>query len=286
MINPNRKKKMTISIRKSKTIYLYAYSIFLILSLSNCRETAKWSFERELSLINIKPVGLTIANKQIWISDVLNNRIITLDFDGNQLHEYKDFIRPMHISNDGHKIYVPEYLSDQIKIIEKDKVDSIKIDVNLDAPAGIAVHNNMIAIADFFNHRIILIDGDDTFILGKEGHGKGELYYPTDVEIHGQLIFVADAYNNRVQIFNKNGESIKIISEKEKINAALGIEINKDHLFVTDFENSRILIYDLKGKLLNSINKHLDHPTDLVIDRDTMYVINHGSASISVFERD
>jgi len=66
----------------------------------------------------------------------------------------------------------------------------------------------------------------------------------------------------------------------------VGIEINKDHLFVTDFENSRILIYDLKGKLLNSINKHLDHPTDLVIDRDTMYVINHGSASISVFERD
>ncbi len=78
----------------------------------------------------------------------------------------------------------------------------------------------------------------------------------------------------------------KIQSVKEKINAALGIEINKDHLFVTDFENSRILIYDLKGKLLNSINKHLDHPTDLVIDRDTMYVINHGSASISVFERD
>jgi len=192
-----------------KTIYLYAFFIFLTLSLSNCRPTVKWSFEREFSLTNIKPVGIAITENQIWISDVLNNRIITFDLDGNQLHEYTDFKRPMHISNDGLKIYVPEYLSDKIKIIEKDKVDSIKIDIKLDAPAGIAVHNNMIAIADFFNHRIILKDRDNTIVLGEKGHGK--------------------------------------------------------------------------GKLLSSINTHLDHPTDLVIEKDTMYVINHGSASISVF---
>ncbi len=143
----------------------------------------------------------------------------------------------------------------------------------------------MLAIADFFNHRIVLKEREDTFILGEEGHGNGELYYPTDVEIHGQLIFVADAYNNRVQVFNKNGKSVRIIAEKEKINAALGIEINRDHLFVTDFENNRIFIYNLKGRLLNSINTHLDRPTDLVIEKDTMYIINHGTSSISVFER-
>jgi hypothetical protein len=277
---------MTISIQKLKTNCLYFLFIFLTLSLRNCRPTAEWSFDREISLDNVKPVGLAIANKQIWISDVLNNRIITIDFDGNQLRDYPNFRRPMHISNDGLKIYVPEYLSDKIKVIEQEKVDIIKMDVILDAPSGVVVQNNIIAIADFFNHRIILKDVDDAFIFGKQGHGRGELYYPTDVEIHGHLIFVADAYNNRVQIFTKNGDSVRIIAEKEKIKAALGIEIYKDQLFVTDFENSRILIYELNGKLLNSINTHLDHPTDLVIEKDTMYIINHGGSSISVFERD
>ncbi|MCZ6701638.1 MAG: hypothetical protein O6940_01215, partial [Ignavibacteria bacterium] len=145
------------------------------------------------------------------------------------------------------------------------------------------VNDSLIAVVDFYNHRIILQGKDDIILIGKEGHNEGELYYPTDAALVDVKIYVADAYNNRVQVFDYDGNSLQIIGDRDKINVATGIEVTDDNIFVTDFEGNRILIYDLNGKLIYIINEHLNKPTDIDVIGEKLFVSNYGSGSVAIF---
>ncbi len=149
-------------------------------------------FSNELHLDNIGPVGIIYWNGNIWLSDADNNRLVVIAKDGKILNDYFPFQRPMHISNFHSKIYVPEYLSDTIKIISDVGIDFFHLLEIPDAPSAVDVNNDIVVVSDFYNHRIILQDRNHTRIIGKEGHDIGELYYPTDVALYNSLIYVAD----------------------------------------------------------------------------------------------
>ena len=166
--------------------------------LSSCQFSEEWVLEKAISLENVKPIGLVGSNQNLWISDVAHNRIVKTDLEGKVIEEYLDIERPMHIALHQSRIYVPEYTTDTIKVIADGKTEVLPLDEKPDAPGGIAVSDKIIAVADFYNHRIIVQTADATITFGKEGHNPEELYYPTDVDIHGGKIFVADAYNNRM----------------------------------------------------------------------------------------
>jgi len=243
----------------------------------------QWKFVREIKIDSISPTGLQTDGEYLWISDAKNNRVIKTDLDGSIIIEYPDIKRPMHLSLYNSKIYVPEYLTDKIKIINDDEIEEYPLEEKPDAPAGVFVNDSLIAVVDFYNHRIILQAKDHITLIGEEGHKKGKLYYPTDVVLVNDKIYVADAYNNRVQVFDYNGNVLKVIGNKEKINVAMGIEVTDDNIFVTDFEGNRILIYDLDGKLIHIINEHLNKPTEISVSNSRMYVSNYAGSSVSLF---
>lgn len=245
----------------------------------------EWKFVKQIKLDNISPIGLQADGKYLWISDAKNNRVIKTDLDGSIVKKYPDIKRPMHLSLYNSKIFVPEYLTDNIITITEGKIETLQLNEKPNAPSGISVNDSVMAVADFYNHRIILIKKGNIKIIGKEGHKKGELYYPTDVALVNDKIYVADAYNNRVQVFDYNGNALKVIGDKDKINVATGIEVTDNNIFITDFEGNRILIYDLNSKLIYIINKHLNKPTDISISENKMYVSNYAGSSISVFEQ-
>jgi len=269
-----------------KSSFLNLFGVLLLFLLfTSCNNNEQWKFNKEIKLNDIQPIGIVYDKGNLYLSDVKNNRLVQVDLDGNIIKEYDSLQRPMHFSiNDG-KIYVPEYLTDKIKILFAGKTENLALLDTLNAPSGVDVNGSDIAVADFYNHRIILqIKGKSTPI-GKEGHGKGELYYPTDVEIFNDKIYVADAYNNRVQVFNKQGESLQIIGDKDSINTATGIAITDKNIFSTDFENNRILIYDHLGKRIQILTEKLNQPTDIFISGNTMYVANYKGQSVVVFEK-
>jgi len=239
--------------------YILGISLSSLIFIS-CNSSTEWTFNGEIPLDDITPIGIIYENESLWLSDVKNNRVVNINLKGEILKEYKGFQRPMNISKSGSRIYVPEYLTDAIKVIDKDKIAILGFSETLDAPGGVDVEGNLIAVADFFNHRVILQDGQNITIIGEEGHEDGKLYYPTDVELYNDKIFVADAYNNRVQVFDKTGKSIKIIGWQENIDVATGIALNNKRVFVTDFEGNRILIYDLEGNLLQILTDHFNKP--------------------------
>jgi len=244
----------------------------------------EWKFVRLISLDSISPIGIVAQNNFLWVSDVANNQIVKINLDGKQLNSIKGFQRPMHLDIDKNKIYVPEYTSDTIQIWDNGTKTTLSIKEKPDGIGGVSVKGKTIAIADFYNNRIILQQDKKTTIIGKEGHDDGELYYPTDVQITNNLIYVADAYNNRVQVFDWEGNHKQIIGWNEHIKVATGLKVTENQVFIADFEGDRVLIYSLYGKLLQILNNNFNQPTDIEIVGNTMYVVNFKGKSITIFE--
>lgn len=267
---------------KSKRDRRLSFLLGIVL-LFGCRTPEKWVFLEEISLNDITPIGLIATDQHFWLSDVANNRIVKTDLKGNIIEEYAGFERPMHIALYQSKVYVLEYTTDALKVLIDGKTETLSLDEKPDAPSSVAVSEKGIAIADFYNHRVLFQANGSTTIIGKEGHNPGELYYPTDVEIYDGKIYVADAYNNRVQVFDQVGNFLQIIGETDGIQVATGIHFANQSLFVTDFEGNRILIYDLNGNLKQILHDYLNQPTDVYIHLDKMFVSNYGSNSILIF---
>jgi DNA-binding beta-propeller fold protein YncE len=276
------------------TVYHTKYTTIVItLALSagvllfSCFEKPKsqWNFKEVVELKGIAPVGIAIDGNYIWLSDPDHKRVVKTDLRGNILEEITRLERPMHITLSERKLYVPEYLNDSIRVIDGGKDTYLRIKTKLDAPAGVAVGDGTVAIADFYNHRVLLIEDDNELSLGSEGHGPGELYYPTDVEIYQDLIYVADAYNNRVQVFNKSGASVQIIGTNDHIQVASGISVATNEIYISDFDGNRILIYSKNGVLLQELKLGMANPSDIAYNDHQILIANYGNSSIAIFEK-
>lgn len=259
--------------------------IIIIIFASACQNSKDWKYSKSIQLGKITPIGFTYFQDNIWISDGDHNQIVKISKTGKVLQEFKGFERPMHISSSANSIFIPEYGSDKIAEFKNQKKTFLEIPDSLDAPAGIWIYEKEIAIADFYNHRILYFDGKKWKSIGRKGKKKGEFFYPTDVQITKDKIFVADAYNNRIQVLNKEGKVLNVIGENEKMNASTGLFVSKKQIFVTDFENNRLLIYNHSGVLEQEIKQNLNKPTDVMLVQNKLFVANYKSKNFIVFEK-
>lgn len=260
---------------------------FIILVLLGCNQTPKeWKFKEKIMLNGINPLGILVDGKGMWLSDVDRNRLVHTDMRGNIDFTQNELQRPMHISMENEKVFIPEFLDDRISTLSRNLLDSLQIDSDLDAPAGIDISGNVQVIVDFYNHQLVLVVNGKTSIIGEKGHADGELNYPTDVALYGHKIFVADAYNNRVQVFDYEGNVLKVIGWQEKIRVAAGLTISENRVFVTDFHGNRVLIYDFDGQLIKILEEQFDRPTDVYVLENILYVANYKGGFISVFKNE
>lgn len=271
------------------------YTIFLgalVLSIlwTGCQsEQAEplWQLQSEIQLGEFSPIGIAYLDSTIWLSDGDRNQLGNWSQQGEMIDLITGFDRPMHIAAfDGH-IYVPEYGSDSIRIVSAGTIDgSLELTDSLDAPAGIHYDQEGIAIADFYNHRILVkaSSSGEWQSFGSEGNGIGEFYYPTDVQIKDGLLYVADAYNNRVQILDFSGNTKLAFGKEHGINAATGLFVADQQIFVTDFENDRILIFDHDGILEQELSE-IEKPTDIIMIGDKLYVASYADKKLKVYQR-
>lgn len=268
-----------------RTIYLVAFTLLF----AACKEEEKvtsWTYSETISLKAINPIGLTSTEQGIWLSDGDRNRLVLVDGDGKVVQALDSLDRPMHIASKDNSIYVPTYGNDKILKIDGDRVQEIVIPDSLDAPAGVDIRGNEMAIADFYNHRVLYsADGKDFLSIGKQGKKDGEFYYPTDVQITDDAIWVADAYNNRVQIFDKSGKLVKVIGAEARMNAATGIYVTEKELMVTDFESERVLIFDHDGNMKQELRQGVTKPTDVLIYEGDLYIANYRNGSMVIYKR-
>lgn len=260
--------------------------ILICAFLFSCSSEKDWVLSEKIELPkDVRPLGLTLKGDQFWISDPDNNRILQISNQGQVLDSVTNLNRPMHITSNGEIVYIPNFTSDTIATFENEELRSIKIGDSLDAPASVAMLDKTMAIADFYNHRVLLIEDDKIINIGSEGRTDGLLYYPTDVALTKDRVVVADAYNNRVQVFDRNGQFIKVIGWQENIQVATGVEVFKNEIFITDFYGNRVLIYDFSGKLLAILSEGLNKPTDVIRKVNKLLIANYGENGIAVFNK-
>jgi len=256
-----------------------------LLLVGGCYRTATWQFDQLLPIGEVSPVGVAMLGGDLMVSDAAHNRVLRIDTSGKVLERFEGFERPMHLSAEGEKLFVPDYLTDTVQVLKNSGREILQLNDTVNAPASVAVHGEWVAVADFYNHRILLQNGKKTWSVGKEGHDKGGLYYPTDVVLYQNKVYVADAYNNRVQVFDTEGHSLQMIGEQDGIQAAMGIALENGQLFVTDFEGNRLLVYNLEGELQQQFTSQLQNPSDVALSGNKLYVVNYGGNSIAVFTK-
>lgn len=258
--------------------------VFSLLLFSCEKESKTWTFDRKIELPSkAHPLALAKTGNDLWFSDPDQFRLLKIDLSGIVLDSIVGIERPMNIGFNKGKLYVPEFLTDTIWVFENGKKSAFALNAKPEAPAGLDVKGDTIAVADFYNNRIILqINGQVSFI-GKEGHDSGELYYPIDVKIQKDKIYVADAYNNRVQVFDLKGRLIQVLGQQDGLNVTSAIDLKGNSIAVTDQENSRVLIFNIDGSLCQILKSNINYPTDVLFDGNTLYIANFKENSISVY---
>lgn len=257
---------------------------FALTSCASKNEHKHWVWKQNIPTPGIRPIGMVKPAGELWLSDGDHNRLVSVDQQGMILQEVTGFDRPMHINDLEGDIFIPEYGADIITKFSNGTKAKIEIAPSLNAPSGIDIQGENMAIVNFYDHEILYFDGANWVKIGKEGHDAGQLYYPTDVQIIGNKIYVADAYNHRVQIFDQNGKPVSVIGDNHGLNAATGLFVNeKEDIYITDFENSRVLVFDTEGRLLQEIKQGINKPTDILIKEDTLFVCNYKGESVSMY---
>lgn len=245
---------------------------------------SEFKLVKTITIDSIAPIGLTVYNNQFWISDGDNNRVVAIDEEGKVLKMINLLERPMHLANDKKYLYIPEYGLDSISLFEDTTfVKNLDIPLELDAPAGVSINDDNIALADFYNHRVLSYNGKEWKVIGKKGKEQGSFHYPTDVQLTEDKLYVADAYNHRVQVFDHQGIYLQTIGEQDSMNATTGLHVADDLLVATDFEQNRVLVYNTTGKCLQIIAGASDKPTDVLFWKNSLYVLNYGNGTLQQY---
>ncbi len=282
----------------------FLYLIPIVIGMISCNEKnnlpEEWQFEKVVELDGINPIGIALDGNDIFLSDGDHNRVVKVNLDGETLFSMEEFERPMHIDFGmadieitdkvstsilkERALFIPEYGRDSIAVMRDNKRDYLIIKDSLDAPAGISVYESEIAIADFYNNRILYYNGSKWISFGKEGKAAGDFYYPTDVQITSDKIYVADAYNNRGQVFDKSGGFLAQFGQDENFNAATGIYVSDSEIFLTDFENNRIVVFDKDYKVKQILETNIDKPTDVIVLDQQLIITNYRNGELVVLK--
>jgi len=140
-------------------------------------------------------------------------------------------------------------------------------------PTGIAVSDDdLIYVADTWNHRVVVIDRSGQFVreIGQRGGqvnlqdspdpsiDTGLFFGPRDVAVHDGEIFVTDTGNERVQVFASDGTFLRAFggygTEPGKLIEPVGIAVSDDGLvYVADSGNYRLSIFERDGTPVDQI---------------------------------
>ncbi|KAL5263300.1 hypothetical protein ACHWQZ_G008623 [Mnemiopsis leidyi] len=132
-------------------------------------------------------------------------------------------------------------------------------------PVGIDVDKlrGDIAISDFENHRIQLLDKNEEFrgVFGSKGSDSGCMKGPNDVKCDRDGRFVvADTFNHRISWYDSKMEHLQSIGRKGnkagEFDRPRSLAITSEgNIVVADTGNQRVQVFDEAGKFIRSFGK-------------------------------
>lgn len=221
--------------------------------------------ENNLNIPFLSPVGITLVDKHILVSDSEQAQIFKFNVKG----EVVDIIgvgvlkRPTGIAFDdtGNRLFVADTDDDNIKIFD---LNGKLIDVighkgmgpgEFNRPTFIAYKNGLLYVADSLNARVQVMDdtGENIRSIGQRGLYVGNFTRPKGIAIDSDgNIYVTESYYDHVLIYNPQGELLLALggsgNQPGKFSQPTGIWIDeKDRIFISDMLNHRVSVYQYLG---------------------------------------
>jgi DNA-binding beta-propeller fold protein YncE len=162
-------------------------------------------------------------------------------------------------------------------------------------PRRIAIGpDDSIYVVDQGNTRIVKFSpgGQVLATLGSDGSGDGEFKDHTSVAVDPRTnkVYVADPINRRIEVFDSAGRFLTKWPVHEWGQPLgfedLAIDPERDRLYASSANMDTILIFDLQGNRIGTLAPtppdKLDEPSGLALTKDKLFVLNTGSARVSV----
>lgn len=118
--------------------------------------------------------------------------------------------------------------------------------------------------------------------------------FPSGISVKENKIYVSDSLNNRVQVFDKKGSFLKILSSGRGFFKAVkypsGLEIYNEKVFVADTGNNRIVIFDKDLSLTKTFGRkgiganEFFRPMDIKINKKRAYIADSGNNQIKIYK--
>ena len=255
-------------------------------------------------LDNITPVRTITGLNQPWgvavsddghviVTEYSGDCVTILDNEGKKVKSLRGKSRSGNVefSNPRGVAITPDnfiLVSDNYRIqkISMDGRDRIASRGSGNTPDGIAISpiTGQVYIADWYNHRIQVLNPDLTFSrsFGSKGSGIGRFHYPHDVAIDSQgLVYVADTNNHRIQKFTADRKFVAQLGSKGsgpgQLEYPYGITIDTAGtglVYVSEDGNHRVSVFTSDGVFVSSFGREgsiinrFNRPRGLTFDKE------------------
>lgn len=169
-----------------------------------------------------------------------------------------------------------------------------KLNLELDKPYGVAMHDGKIYVCDT-NTTVIVLDLEKKLFSSMAGAvGPGRLSQPVNISIEADgTKYVSDPVRGQVVVFDRDDAYLRAIGEPGSWKPVDAVPFG-ERLYVADNANGLVKVFDkVSGELLKTIGDkgepadRLDRPTNLSFDaKGDLYVTDIGRFQIVKFDRD
>ncbi|RME84421.1 MAG: hypothetical protein D6785_05550, partial [Planctomycetota bacterium] len=240
--------------------------------------------------MNGKPGGIAVkSNGEILVGNLTSHRIEVYHGDGLLLRYFGDVQFPgdLKISEKDNLLAVTDGKANQVKIYSLDTEQLIRTlgTANTSAPARTS------------NGAMRTSAAMGLSFGGTTGPPQGQLRFPSSVAIDSSRkhIIVGDFMNARIQIFDFQGNVIKVIEHLKNVanlmERPIGLTLdNQGNIYAVDILYHSIFVFDANGNFVKTIGKfgtgagELHGPVDAVYLKDgRLLVVNSRNKNIEVF---
>jgi hypothetical protein len=188
-----------------------------------------------------KPHGIAVSNKLIFISDIINHRIMVFDKTSDKLlYTFGQYTRTSRLDNP--LLKYEYYIAHNLQMFTLD-------DVLFNTPTHMIVDNEMLYVVDKFEHRIQMFKIHENNQLsfhgcfGKDYTDSGIVYTPYQILIIADKIYIMSDHRRIIMYDNKD-------YEREKYILWAGCDLNSmsidnEFLIISFRHNNEISIYSL-----------------------------------------